>query len=79
MLELKQIEVDEFFKDMLTIQQLQELTHPTLAYGTIINAINKGKVVCKKFGGDTEQGGIWLVSLKSAQCIWPDRFERKTK
>lgn len=77
MLELKQIEVDEFFREMKTIAQLKALSSPELSYGTIMNAINKGKLVCKKFGGDIEGNGVWLISLHSAHSLWPNRFGGK--
>lgn len=77
MTELKQIEVDAFFREMVTIQQLQDMTSPSLHYGTIINAINRQKLVCKKFGGGTDNGGVWLISLSSAKHVWPNRFKEK--
>lgn len=75
MLELKQIEAREFFKDMKTIAQIKALSFPELSYGTITNAINKQKLVCMKFGGDIEGQGIWIISLTSAKALWPDRFK----
>lgn len=75
MLELKQIEVDEFFAQMKTIVQLQSLSEPRLNYMTIMNAINKRKVVCQKFGGGIDGHGVWLISLQSAKCVWPNRFK----
>ncbi len=75
MTELKQLEVREFFAEMKTIQELQQLSSPRLNYGTIMNAINKQKLVCKKFGGDIDMHGVWLISLQSAMLVWPDRFQ----
>lgn len=74
MTELKQIEVNEFFADMKSIAELQRLSAPPLHYGTIMNAINKQKLVCRKFGGDIDGNGVWLISLQSAKHIWPERF-----
>lgn len=74
MTELKQLEVNEFFAEMKTIAQLIQLSTPPLSYGTIINAINRNKLVCKKFGGDIEAHGVWLISLQSAKHVWPERF-----
>ncbi len=74
MTELKQIEAREFFADMKTISQLQSLSSPRLNYMTIMNAINRQKLVCQKFGGDIDAHGVWLISLQSAKIVWPDRF-----
>lgn len=75
MLELKQLEIKEFFGDMKTISEIQNLSEPRLSYGTITNAINRGKLLCRKFGGDIEAHGVWLISLQSAKIVWPDRFK----
>lgn len=75
MLELKQLEEREIFKDIVTIQYLMNNTTPPLAYGTIINAINKGKLVCQN--KSEGQGGLWLIYLPSARNLWGKRFTAK--
>lgn len=74
MLELKQLEVRECFADIKTIQELQALSHPRLHEGTIMNAINRQRVLAIKKGGDERTGGIWLISFASAKSVWSNRF-----
>lgn len=66
-------EYDDAFGGIITIDELQMLTG--LSATAIYNAIWRDKLICKKVGSkDGQKGGQWIISLKSAQAVWPKRF-----
>lgn len=74
-LELDQLLEREVFKDFCLISELRELTHPPLAESTIIQAIDRRRVLAHLFGENSSRG-VYLIHLPSARQCWPDRFQK---
>jgi len=79
MLELEQMHIKNVFGNIATIQKLISMTNPPLAYTTVMNAINKGKLTATLMETRGEGAGVWLIHLPSARKLWPDRFIKENQ